>query len=62
VGIKGMEPHDLAKKLMEDHKIWTVSIYRPEAGVLGVRVTPNVYTTLEELDAFVKAIKELAKA
>lgn len=62
VGIKGMEPHDLAKKLMEDHKIWTVSIRRPEAGVMGIRVTPNVYTTLKELDAFVDAIKVLAKA
>ncbi len=60
VGIKGMEPRDLAKKLMEDYKIWTVSIHRPEASVLGVRVTPNVYTTIEELDTFVSAIKEIA--
>jgi selenocysteine lyase/cysteine desulfurase len=28
--------------------------------VQGLRVTPNVYTTLEELDAFVAAMKTLA--
>jgi len=58
VGIEGMEPTNLAKKLLEEHKIWTVSIDR--IGVQGVRITPNVYTTTTELDAFVMAIKILS--
>lgn len=62
VGIKGMKPRDLAARLMDEHKIWTVAIDRAEANVFGVRVTPNVYTTLGELDSFVTAIKALAKA
>ncbi len=59
VGIEGMDPSDLAKVLLEKYKIFTVAINRP--GVVGCRVTPNVYTSTEELDAFVAAIIELAK-
>ena len=58
VGINGIEPSDLAKKMLHDYKIWTVAINRP--GVRGLRITPNVYTTTDELDAFVKAIEELS--
>lgn len=58
VGIAGIEPRDLAKRLLEEYKIWTVAINRP--GVRGCRITPNVYTTPKELDTFVAAIKALS--
>ena len=58
VGIDGMTPADLAKRLMDEHKIFTVAI--DTANVHGCRITPNVYTTVEELDAFVAALKKLA--
>lgn len=58
VGIKGMKPSDLAKTLLEKYKIWTVAIDRD--GVRGCRITPNVYTTTDELDEFVAALKDLA--
>lgn len=58
VGVDTMKPADLAKTLLEKYKIWTVAI--DYAGVHGVRVTPHIYTSLEELDAFVKALKEIA--
>lgn len=58
VGIKGMKPADLAKNLLEKYKIWTVAI--DGAGVHGCRITPNVYTTTEELDVFVAALKDMA--
>ncbi len=57
VGIKGMKPHDLAKTLMEKYNIWTVAI--DGAGVHGCRITPNIYTTVKELDVFVSALEEL---
>ena len=60
VGIEGMKPHDLAKTLMDNYKIYTVAI--DGANVHGCRISPNVYTTLEELDVLVKACKELAKS
>jgi len=40
---------------LEKYKIWTVAI--DGAGVHGCRITPNVYTTTDELDAFVAALK-----
>lgn len=58
VGVQGMKPADLAKVLFDTHKIFTVAIGNP--GALGVRVTPQVYTSTKELDAFVKALKEIA--
>ncbi|HKK76352.1 MAG TPA: aminotransferase class V-fold PLP-dependent enzyme [Saprospiraceae bacterium] len=58
VGIEGLAPSDLAKKLMAEHRVWTVAINRP--GVRGCRITPNVYTTTKELDKFVAAIKSIA--
>ncbi|MCE7992362.1 MAG: aminotransferase class V-fold PLP-dependent enzyme [Roseivirga sp.] len=58
VGIKGMKPADLAKTLLEKYNIWTVAINRD--GVYGCRITPNVYTTTDELDVFVAALKDLA--
>lgn len=60
VGIPGMKPKDLAEKMLKEHDIWTVAIDRP--GVAGLRITPNVYTSIEELDKFVEAIKTIASA
>jgi selenocysteine lyase/cysteine desulfurase len=58
VGVTKLKPADLAKTLLDKYKIYTVAI--DYANVQGVRVTPNVYTTVEELDKFVAALKELA--
>ncbi len=58
VGIEGMEPEIMAKRLLEDYHIFTVAI--KYANVHGCRITPNVFTTTEELDVFVKALKEMA--
>lgn len=59
VGIKGMKPAVMAERLLKEHKIYTVAI--DGKGVQGCRITPNVYTTTQELDEFVKALKELSK-
>ncbi|MEL6674519.1 MAG: aminotransferase class V-fold PLP-dependent enzyme [Bacteroidota bacterium] len=58
VGIKGMEPSEMARRLLHDYGIWTVAINN--AGVKGCRITPNVFTTTEELDTFVAALKDMA--
>ena len=58
VGIVGMAPADLAKRLFNSYKIFTVAI--DYAMVRGVRVTPHLYTTTTELDTFVRALRELA--
>ena len=58
IGIDGIEPKELSKRFLEEHKIWTVAINR--IGVKGCRITPNIYTTPTELDAFIEAIKVLS--
>ena len=60
VGVANMKPGDLAKTLMERYKVFTVAI--DGANVHGVRVTPQLFTTPQELDVFVRALKELAAA
>jgi selenocysteine lyase/cysteine desulfurase len=57
VGVKGMKPQLLAETLLKKYKIYTVAI--DGAGVHGCRITPNLYTTTKELDAFVEALKTL---
>ena len=60
VGIAGMDPATLATSLLEKDRIWTNSV--DGAGVRGVRVTPNVFTTPKELDRLVAAITRYARA
>jgi selenocysteine lyase/cysteine desulfurase len=58
VGIAHMGPARLADELMETFRIFTVAI--DYANVQGCRITPNVFTTTEELDRFVGAVQTLA--
>ena len=58
VGVAGHDPAALAQLLFDRYKIWTVAI--DGAGVRGVRVTPHLFTSTGELDALVRALRELA--
>lgn len=58
VGISKMKPSDVADTLMKKYNIYTVAI--DGANVHGCRISPNLYTTLNELDTFVAALKEMA--
>lgn len=58
VGIKGIAPGELAKRLLKEHNVFTVAI--DYANVQGCRICPNLYTTTQELDSFVLAIKKLS--
>ena len=58
VGITGLEPAALGAALLDRYRIWTVAI--DAAGVRGVRVTPHLFTSTDELDSLVRAMRELA--
>jgi selenocysteine lyase/cysteine desulfurase len=58
VGIEGIAPGELAKRLLKEHNVFTVAI--DYANVHGCRICPNLYTTTQELDSFVMAIKKLS--
>ncbi|MEM9834843.1 MAG: aminotransferase class V-fold PLP-dependent enzyme [Bacteroidota bacterium] len=60
VGIASLSPNELAQRLMDDYNIFTVAINNE--AVRGVRVTPHLYTSLNELDQLVVALTELGQA
>src|SRR5215210_1388649 len=59
VGIQGLEPTAIGAHLMGTHKIFTTPIVHEE--FKGVRITPNVYTTLAELDRFCAVMEQIAR-
>lgn len=59
VEIEGIEPGALAQHMFAKHRILVTPIAHEE--FKGVRVTPSVYTTFEELDRFCEAMESAAK-
>ncbi|HYN85155.1 MAG TPA: aminotransferase class V-fold PLP-dependent enzyme [Pyrinomonadaceae bacterium] len=59
VEIVGVDPGALADYLMRAHKIFTTPIVHDE--FKGLRITPNVYTTLDELDRFSEVMSHVAR-
>jgi isopenicillin-N epimerase len=55
--VAGKEPGPLSDQLWEKHKIITVGIVHPQ--FKGLRITPNVYTTVAEIDTFCNAMEKL---
>ena len=60
VGIEGIEAGKLVNYLWSKYRIWVTSFVSP-GEYQGIRITPNVYTTLEEVDTFAEAMREVAK-
>ena len=58
-GVAGKKAAEISEALFRDWKIHTTSISWEK--VEGVRVTPNVYTTIPELDKLVLAITDYVK-
>ena len=59
VAVEGVNPSDIGNYLMREHKIFTTPIIHEE--FRGLRITPNVYTTLKELDRFGNAMETVAR-
>jgi selenocysteine lyase/cysteine desulfurase len=59
MGIEGIKSADASKFLWDKYRIICNAIVREDYE--GLRVTPNVYTTLEEIETFVMAIEELLR-
>jgi selenocysteine lyase/cysteine desulfurase len=54
VGIEGIAINDLSAWLLAKHSIFVTGIDNP--AVKGIRVTPNVYSTVQEIDRFTDAM------
>ncbi|MDZ7343192.1 MAG: aminotransferase class V-fold PLP-dependent enzyme [candidate division KSB1 bacterium] len=59
VQIKGIDSEQLANYLWEKYRIIVTPIKHPEFE--GIRVTPNVYTTIDEIDRFREVMETVIK-
>jgi len=59
VQIEGTNPEAVVKYLFDKHHIFTVPITHQE--FQGIRITPNLYTTLNELDRFCDQMEWIAR-
>lgn len=57
--IEGVKPTAIDRYLMDKYKIHTVGI--EWENIKGVRVTPNVYTSIKDLDTLVEGIERFVK-
>jgi len=60
VQIEGVDSAKLSKALWDKYRIITATIMRED--YQGLRITPNVYTTLEEVDTFAMAMEDFLKS
>jgi selenocysteine lyase/cysteine desulfurase len=59
VEVVGLEPRAIGAYLFDKHHIFTTPIVHEE--FKGLRITPNVYTTLGELDRFSDVMEQIAR-
>jgi isopenicillin-N epimerase len=59
VSVEGLDPLKLSPWLWDKYKIVNTPIVHPEFS--GLRITPNVYTTTQEVDTFTDAMKKAIK-
>jgi isopenicillin-N epimerase len=59
VAIEGLNPAAIGNYLFDKHRIFTTPIIHEE--FQGVRITPNLYTTLAELDRFSNVMESIAR-
>jgi len=60
INIEGKKPAELESFLMNNYSVHSVAI--EWENIKGVRITPNVYTTLQNLDTLVQGIQKYAKS
>src|SRR5690348_14325032 len=59
VNVEGVEPVAIGNYLFNKHHVFTTPIVHEE--FKGIRITPNVYTTLSELDRFCEQMELIAR-
>jgi len=59
VNVEGVDPYAIGSYLFSKHHVFTTPIMHEE--FKGIRITPNVYTTLGELDRFCNLMESIAR-
>jgi hypothetical protein len=58
--VEKMDMSRLSQVLFEKHKVYQAMFTLPDE-VKAIRVTPSIYTTLPELDIFIRALTDYIK-
>jgi selenocysteine lyase/cysteine desulfurase len=58
VSVDGISAPKLASHLWQKYRIWTTAVVTPNE-YEGLRITPNVYTTIEEIDTFTDVMAKI---
>jgi selenocysteine lyase/cysteine desulfurase len=53
--VDGLDPVKLGNWMMSKYRIVNTPIVHPEFS--GIRITPSIYTTVDEIDTFVGAVQ-----
>ena len=61
ISVDGLEAPKLQQYLWNKYRIWTTAIVT-EGEYQGLRITPNVYSTLEEIDTFTEVMEKVIRA
>lgn len=61
ISVEGFDAAKLSGHLWNQYRIWTTAIDTP-GEYNGLRITPNVYTTLEEIDTFAEAMEKTIRS
>jgi isopenicillin-N epimerase len=61
LSVDSIEAAKLVEYLWAKHRIWTTAVVTP-GEYQGLRITPNVYTTLEEIDTFAGVMEKVIRA
>jgi isopenicillin-N epimerase len=61
ISVDGFDAPKLTAHLWEKYRIWTTAVVT-EGEYQGLRITPNVYTTIEEIDTFAEAMEKVILA
>ncbi len=59
IGVDGMDQGKIRNHLWKTKRILSVAIGHPDC--TGLRVTPNVYTTLDEIDTFIESLDDVVR-
>src|SRR4051794_6066114 len=60
ISVQNIDPAKLNAYLWDKYRIWTTVIDTP-GEYSGLRITPNVYTTIEEIDTFSEAMENVIR-
>jgi len=60
ISVEGVDPRGIGEHLWKNHRIIVTPIVHDEFS--GLRITPNVYTTLGEIDTFADAMEAIVRS